>query len=134
MVFYETPHRIADAMDDLFEEFGPDRAMALCRELTKDYEEVRRGTIGVIRQTVQDDPPRGEMVVVVAGASGREAADATESVLDVEGMARLAMELSKRDDMRVKDAIARVVEEHPLPDGSLMSRKQVYSAILAMRG
>lgn len=59
IVFYETPHRIADSMDDLLDAFGPNRAMALCRELTKDYEEIRRGMVGTIRQSVVDNPPRG---------------------------------------------------------------------------
>lgn len=56
IVFYETPHRIADSMDDLLDAFGPNRPMALCRELTKDYEQIRRGPIGEIRQSVIDDP------------------------------------------------------------------------------
>ena len=50
IVFYETPHRIADSMDDLLDAFGPNRPMALCRELTKDYEQIRRGPIDEIRQ------------------------------------------------------------------------------------
>ena len=70
IVFYETPHRIADSMDDLLDAFGPNRAMALCRELTKDYEEIRRGMVGTIRQSVVDNPPRGEMVLVIGGAFG----------------------------------------------------------------
>lgn len=45
IVFYETPHRIADSMDDLLDAFGPNRPMALCRELTKDYEQIRRGRL-----------------------------------------------------------------------------------------
>ena len=57
IVFYETPHRIADSMDDLLDAFGPNRPMALCRELTKDYEQIRRGPIDEIRQSVIDDPP-----------------------------------------------------------------------------
>ena len=75
MVFYETLHRIDESMADLLEAFGPDRPMALCRELTKEYEQVRRGTIGEIRQSVVDDPPRGEMVLVVGGASERRIRD-----------------------------------------------------------
>ena len=58
-------------MADLLDVFGPNRKMALCRELTKDFEQIRRGTIAQIRQSVIDEPPRGEMVLVVAGASER---------------------------------------------------------------
>ena len=133
MVFYETPHRIADAMDDLLEAFGPDRPMALCRELTKDYEEIRRGPVADIRQGVIDDAPRGEIVLVVGGASDEEAAAATPSVLDVDALARLAVARADEAGMRIKDAIAQVVQEHPLPDGSLPNRKQVYAAVLAMK-
>ena len=72
IVFYETLHRIDDSMADLLDVFGPNRKMALCRELTKDFEQIRRGTIAQIRQSVIDEPPRGEMVLVVAGASEEE--------------------------------------------------------------
>lgn len=60
IVFYETLHRIDESMADLLDVLGPNRKMALCRELTKDYEQIRRGTIAEIRQSVVDDPPRGE--------------------------------------------------------------------------
>mgnify|MGYP002496512980 FL=1 len=81
IVFYETPHRIADSMDDLLYAFGPNRPMALCRELTKDYEQIRRGPIDEIRQSVIDDPPRGEMVLVIGGASNEEAEAAAPSTM-----------------------------------------------------
>ena len=134
MVFYETPHRIGESMDDIAQAFGPDRPMALCRELTKDYEEIRRGSVSRIVRSVHDDPPRGEMVLVVAGASQEEMMEASESILGVDDMARLAIAMSSDEGIRVKDAIARVVAEHPLPDGSLASRRQVYAAVMAQRG
>ncbi|WP_420830206.1 16S rRNA (cytidine(1402)-2'-O)-methyltransferase [Bifidobacterium phasiani] len=133
MVFYETLHRIAESMDDLLEAFGPDRRMALCRELTKDYEQVRRGTIAEIRDGVAADPPRGEMVLVVAGASDEEAQAAAPAALSVEDLAVLAVDRAREDGLRVKDAIAQVVEEHPMADGTLANRKQVYAAVLEMR-
>ena len=137
IVFYETPHRIAQAMDDLLEAFGPDRPMALARELTKDYEQVRRGTIGQIRQGVIDEPPRGELVLVIGGASAQEIADAARNsgaVVDVEQAAQLAIELSEREQVRIKDAIATVLEQHRLPDGSMLHRKAVYQAVLQLQG
>ncbi|NEG95402.1 16S rRNA (cytidine(1402)-2'-O)-methyltransferase [Bifidobacterium sp. SMB2] len=133
IVFYETPHRIADAMDDLLSAFGPDRAMALARELTKDYEEIRRGSIAEIRDGVINDPPRGEIVLVIAGASEDEARENSASTLSVEELAVLAIDRALEDGLRIKDAIAEVIEEHPLPDGSLANRKQVYSAVLKIR-
>ena len=133
IVFYETPHRIADSMDDLLDAFGPNRPMALCRELTKDYEQIRRGPIGEIRQSVIDDPPRGEMVLVIGGASNEEAEAAAPSTLSVGDMAVLAIDRALEDGIRIKDAIAQVVQDHPLPDGSLANRKQVYAAVLEIK-
>ncbi|PWG65955.1 16S rRNA (cytidine(1402)-2'-O)-methyltransferase [Bifidobacterium callitrichidarum] len=134
IVFYETPHRIADSMDDLLDAFGPNRPMALCRELTKDYEEIRRGPIGEIRQGVIDNPPRGEMVLVIGGASDEEAEAAAPSSLSIEDMAVLAIDRALEDGIRIKDAIAQVVQEHPQADGSLANRKQVYAAVLEIKG
>ena len=136
IVFYEAPHRIRESMDDFFSVFGPGRSMALARELTKDYEEVRRGTIAQIRQTVTDDPPRGEIVLVIAGASAEEAAEAAGQVspaVSAEGLAREAVRYSEMHNVKVKDAIVRIVQEHPLPDGSLPNRKKVYAAVLALK-
>ena len=134
LVFYETPHRIADSMDDLLDAFGPNRPMALCRELTKDYEQIRRGPIDEIRQSVIDDPPRGEMVLVIGGASNEEAEAAAPSTLSVDDMAVLSIDRALEDGLRIKDAIAQVVQEHPLADGSLANRKQVYAAVLKIKG
>ncbi|WP_338023154.1 16S rRNA (cytidine(1402)-2'-O)-methyltransferase [Bifidobacterium miconis] len=133
IVFYETPHRIAESMDDLLDAFGPDRPMALCRELTKDYEEIRRGTVGEIRQGVIDVPPRGEIVLVIGGASDEEAAAAAPATLSVDELAVLAIDRALEDGLRIKDAITQVAQEHPLPDGSLPNRKQIYAAVLKIK-
>lgn len=121
-------------MDDLLESFGPDRRMALCRELTKDYEQIRRGTIGEIHNSVRNDPPRGEMVLVIEGASDEEVNENTPNVLSIEELAELAAAKAKDEGLRIKEAITRVVAEHPLPNGSLPNRKQVYAAVLAAKG
>lgn len=134
IVFYETLHRIDDSMADLLEVLGPNRRMALCRELTKDYEQIRRGTIAEIHQSVIDEPPRGEMVLVIAGASDEEADAAAPASLSVEDLAVLSIDRAQEDNLRIKDAIAQVVAEHPLADGSLANRKQVYNAVLALKG
>lgn len=134
IVFYETLHRIDESMADLLDVLGPNRKMALCRELTKDYEQIRRGTIVEIRQSVVDDPPRGEMVLVIAGASEEEADAAAPATLSIEDLAVLSVDRAQEDNLRIKDAISQVVAEHPLSDGSLANRKQVYNAVLAMKG
>lgn len=134
IVFYETLHRIDESMADLLDVLGPNRKMALCRELTKDYEQIRRGTIAEIRQSVVDDPLRGEMVLVIAGASEEEADAAAPATLSIEDLAVLSVDRAQEDNLRIKDAISQVVAEHPLSDGSLANRKQVYNAVLAMKG
>ena len=120
-------------MADLLDVFGPNRKMALCRELTKDYEQIRRGTIADIRRSVINEPPRGEMVLVVAGASEEEADAAAPATLSIEDLAVLSVDRAQEDNLRIKDAISQVVAEHPLSDGSLANRKQVYNAVLAMK-
>lgn len=133
MVFYETLHRIGESMDDLLDVFGPDRPMALCRELTKEYEQVRRGSILDIRNGVQADPPRGEMVLVVGGASDDEEGVGARTGLSVDELAVLAIDRALADGLRIKEAIGQVADEHPLPDGSSPNRKEIYAAVLRIK-
>ncbi|MDQ1696971.1 MAG: rRNA (cytidine1402-2-O)-methyltransferase, partial [Frankiaceae bacterium] len=67
LVLFEAPHRLAATLTDLAEAFGPSRPAAVCRELSKTYEEVRRGSLGELA-TWAGDGVRGEITVVVAGA------------------------------------------------------------------
>ena len=134
IVFYETPHRIEETMNDLEEALGSSRLMALARELTKDYEEVRRGTISEIRESVVNNPPRGEIVLVIAGASEEEAVQAAgSSILSIDNLAQLAVRTAQNNNVRIKEAITQVIADNPLPDGSFMSRKDVYARVLDMK-
>ncbi len=132
IVFYETPHRIAESMEDLLAVFGADRKMALCRELTKDFEEIRRGTISQICKSVENDPPRGEIVLVIAGASDEEIKQRNID-LSVEQLAQMSYDLSQNEGLRIKDAITRIVSQNPLSDGSFANRKEVYAACLNIK-
>jgi 16S rRNA (cytidine1402-2'-O)-methyltransferase len=67
MVFFEAPHRLATTLADMADVFGPDRPAAVCRELTKTYEQVRRGPLGELAAWGQDEV-RGEITLVVMGA------------------------------------------------------------------
>jgi 16S rRNA (cytidine1402-2'-O)-methyltransferase len=69
LVFYEAPHRVDEALEDLAGAFGADRPAVLCRELTKLHESVYRGSLGALCELAQRDPQltRGEIVLVVAG-------------------------------------------------------------------
>ncbi len=68
IVFFEAPHRLARRLHDLVAAFGGDRRAAVCRELTKTYEEVRRGTLDELPQWAAGEV-RGEITLVVAGAT-----------------------------------------------------------------
>lgn len=68
MVFYEAPHKLKKTLADLAETFGGDRSVAIVRELTKIHEEVWRGTLGQAVARYEEQEPRGEYVLVVAGA------------------------------------------------------------------
>ena len=75
VVLYEAPHRLARTLADLAEACDPDRRVAVCRELTKLHEEVWRGTVGEAAERAAAGTPRGEHVVVLAGAPAPPPAD-----------------------------------------------------------
>ncbi len=104
MVFYEAPHKLRATLDDLAEVFGPDRPLAVCRELTKLHEEVLRLTLGEAAERYAAQEPRGEFVLVVAGRPAQaEAAD--------EGGALARAEQLRREGMPLKAAAAQAAEE-----------------------
>lgn len=80
LVFFEAPHRILAAVDDCISEFGAERQAALCRELTKKFENARRGTLGELRQWLQEMPERtrGEFVIVIEGTVAAPGPDEQE--------------------------------------------------------
>lgn len=67
-VLYESPHRIVKLLGELVEHCGPERRASISRELSKKFEETRRGTVDELRAHFESHPPKGEFVVVVAGA------------------------------------------------------------------
>lgn len=117
MVFFEAPHRLGAFLADAADALGADRPAAVCRELTKTYEEVVRGGLGELAAWASDQV-RGEVTVVVGGAtsSGIGEADAVASVL-----ARVA------GGERFSTAVAEVAAELGVPRGGL------YDAALAAR-
>ena len=76
MLFHEAPHKLRRTLDDLVMAFGPDRRVAVCRELTKINEEVLRMTLGEAVTYYKETEPRGEYVLVVAGEAAVTAEDA----------------------------------------------------------
>lgn len=113
MVFFESVHRLTDCLTAMAEAFGADRSAALCRELTKTHEEVRRGTLGEL--AAGSDDVRGEVTLVVAGSTG----DATAP--DADALAALVASLVQGGLSR-RDAVDTVAGTHGLP------RRTVYAA------
>jgi len=71
IALYESPHRLARSLRDLAAAFGDDREAAVCRELTKMFAETRKGTLGSLAAYYEKHPPKGEIVLVVAGKEGK---------------------------------------------------------------
>ena len=68
MVFYESPYRLVKTLGQFAEYFGPDRECSVAREISKVHEEHRRGTLTEVQAWFQEHEPKGEIVIVVAGA------------------------------------------------------------------
>ena len=113
MVFFESPRRLAGCLSDMSEAFGPERSIAICRELTKTYEQVLRGTVGELAGQVDDI--LGEITVVVAGAP-EEATEPADLVADVQRLVD--------SGMRRSEAVAQVARE------AGVSRRQLYEATI----
>ncbi|TQF74018.1 16S rRNA (cytidine(1402)-2'-O)-methyltransferase [Rhodococcus spelaei] len=115
-VFFEAPHRLADCLADAVAVLGGERRAAVCRELTKTYEEVRRGTLAELAEWAAEGV-RGEITVVLEGARP-VAAEPEDLVGEVERLVA--------DGARLKDACAMVATAG-------VSKREVYEAVLAAR-
>ena len=118
MIFYEAPHKLLNTLQDMATIFGNDRPISLCRELTKLHEEVVRTTLGQAITRYTADAPRGEFVLVVAGATPEQKIAATPA----DAATRVA-ELMQ-EGMSRKDAIKQTAQELDLP------KNVVYDAAL----
>ena len=117
VVFHEAPHKLKATLADMAEILG-NRRIALCRELTKLHEDTMRTTLPEAVQYYQENEPRGEYVLVVAG---REKAEQTELTLE-QGV---ALVLKKRaEGMKMKDAVRQVADDTGL------NRNELYQAAL----
>lgn len=116
MVFFEAPHRTAAALSAMAAAFGDDRPAAVCRELTKTHEEVRRGPLAELADWAADGI-RGEVTVVAAGAAPVAQLASDPATL------RAAVADLEADGMRRKDAIAAVAVRAGLP------KRDVYQVV-----
>ncbi len=125
MVFFEAPHRIEASLRAMAESFGADRSAAVCRELTKTYEEVKRGGLGELADWAAEGV-RGEITIVVSGASESEQREASGLVTADDWVAAVAARESDGEDR--KTAIGAVAKEAGVP------RREVYAAVVAAKG
>ena len=109
MIFYEAPHKLLSTLEDLAEAFGADRGISLCRELTKLHEEVVRTTLGEAVEKYTANPPKGEFVLIVAGAPEMQKEVASET--DVAARLQQLME----EGLSRKDAVKQTAKELDLP-------------------
>jgi len=117
MVFYEAPHKLLGTLEDLQEAFG-DRAVTLCREITKLHEETRRTTLDQAVAHYRENTPKGEFVLVIAGAEPAE-----EMAVTLEQ--GVEMVLARREaGERMKDAVRQVAADTGL------NKNELYDAAL----
>lgn len=116
MVFFESPRRLAGCLTDMAEFFGAERAAAVCRELTKTYEEVLRGSVGDLIDAAEGI--LGEVTLVVAGAPA-----AVVEPEDLVGAVQALMD----QGVRASEAVAEVARE------AGVSRRQLYETVMRNR-
>ena len=117
MVFFESPHRILDSLQDAAEVFGPARTATVSRELTKKFEHTERGTLAELVEWAKTEP-KGEMVLVIAGGTAKAAA-ATDLVQPVLQLAA--------DGLGLQDAVAEIAAANGA------SKSELYSLALEAR-
>ncbi|WP_436738420.1 16S rRNA (cytidine(1402)-2'-O)-methyltransferase [Streptomyces sp. BBFR102] len=120
LVYFEAPHRLAATLEAMTEAFGAERRAAVCRELTKTYEEVKRGGLGELAAWAAEGV-RGEITIVVEGAPEAGPAD-----LDDAELVRRVRDREEAGERR-KEAIAAVAAEAGLP------KRQVFDAVVTAK-
>jgi 16S rRNA (cytidine1402-2'-O)-methyltransferase len=105
-VVYEAANRVSDTLRDISRQGAGARQAVVAREMTKQYEEFRRGTVGELAEYYQESPPRGEVVILVAGASAE--------VLD-EGTLRDHAQRLRAGGASTRDIVRLLIEDHGAP-------------------
>ena len=109
MIFYEAPHKLVTTLEDMAEVFGENRPISLCRELTKLHEEVVRTTLGEAVAKYTENGPKGEFVLIVAGAEPEAEEAPTED--DAAGYLKKLID----SGLSRKDAIKQTAKDLGLP-------------------
>ena len=124
LIFYEAPHHLKATLQDLAEALGGSRHASACRELTKRFEEFRRGTLQELADYYAENEPRGEFVLIVEGAAAEAESGTEEQPKDLASLyaSCLAQGLPKKEAMR---ETAKALG---------LSRRDVYQALLSIEG
>ena len=123
VIFYEAPHKLRTTLDDLVNAFGPERSITLCRELTKLHEEIWKTTLGEAQAHYAANEPRGEYVLVMAGAP---VSTEPEAEMTLEQAAQRALELTGQGFGPTAAAKAAA-------QGTPYSKSEVYKALLTIQ-
>ena len=121
MIFYEAPHKLRATLADLCAAFGPERSVSLCRELTKLHEEIRKTTLGQAAEFYRDNEPRGEFVLVLAGADPADTAQDVPTLAEAVAAAERLMADGMAPSAAAKQAAA----------GTPFSKGEIYRALVA---
>lgn len=121
-ILYEAPHHLKETLKDLAKYLGENREIALCRELTKKFEEVKRGTIAEMLDFYTANDPRGEYVIVISGCDN----SITNAPKDLDWAIARTIELIQ-NQVREKDAIKQAADEASLP------KREVYNAYMLIK-
>ena len=122
VIFYEAPHKLRTTLDDLNTAFGPDRSITLCRELTKLHEEIWKTTLGEAQAHYAENEPRGEYVLVMAGASVVE----EEETLTLEEAAQRALALTN-------EGYGPTAAAKAMAQSTPYSKSEIYKQMLALQ-
>ena len=120
MIFYEAPHKLRATLDDLCAAFGPERSVSLCRELTKLHEEIRKTTLGQAAEFYRDNEPRGEFVLVLAGADPADAVQDAPTLAEAVAAAERLMADGMAPSAAAKQAAA----------GTPFSKGEIYKGLV----
>ena len=119
MIFYEAPHKLMSTLRDMLETFG-DRRIALCRELTKIHEEIYRTTFTEAIARYEENPPRGEFVIVIEGKKAEEIAAEKEA-------SWMAMSVSDHVEMYIKEGMAEKDALKAVAKDRGVSKRDIYN-------
>ncbi len=119
MIFYEAPHKLMSTLRDMLETFG-DRRIALCRELTKIHEEIYRTTFTEAIARYEENPPRGEFVIVIEGKRAEDIASEKEAVWKTMSVSD-HVEMYIKEGMAEKDALKAVAKDRGV------SKRDIYN-------